>query len=143
MSADVQGFIYETLNADAALRALMHTHESAAAIFASYQPQGHTLTVKPSCIVDMPIRDVTEEDSTNTYRNVTINVRFYHRPEGSTKPLVDAADRAKAVLHGINLVSWNGALIDRESVEGPTRSPTGDTSVDGVELTVTLHIKES
>lgn len=143
INCDAQGFIYETLNADATFRGLMHTHESAAAIFASYQPQKHNLSVKPSAIIDTPFIDDLEEDSTNVERTVSLNIRLNHRPEGQTTPLVNAAARAKAVLYAINQVAWNGAVIDRQSVEGPTRSPTGDTSVDGVELTVTLHIKES
>lgn len=142
MALDPEKTVFAWLNADAALGPLMNVHATAIALFESAIPQGHTLKELPSGIIDTPTRDENDDDSTDSYRDVDMNIRLYHRPDGSSKPLRDAGEQVRARLKAmINHLS-DGALYTARSVSGPTRSPTGDTSVNGVLIQVSLHIKE-
>ncbi len=142
MALDPEKALFGWLQADTALAPLMHTHASAIAFFESAIPQGHKLRELPSGVIDSPTLDENDDDSTDSYRDIDMNIRLYHRPDGSSLPLRNAGEQVRARLKSMINQLIDGALYTARSVSGPTRSPTSDTSVNGVLIQVSLHIKE-
>ena len=142
---DIQGANVEKLRADAALTALVGTYAGGPAVLAAPVPDDFAVGADPVAIVDVPVSDEPADDYSQPYRQVTFRVRLYQRPDefnGGPLPLINAAERARALLRGLfNEAITNGEIVSSE-VAGPEDAPTSDTAVAGRLLTVRQFIKE-
>lgn len=140
---DPQKEVYGRLSSDSALTSLLSTHNTAPAIFSDFVPHDHVIDDKPVIVVVAPNQNEDDDTYTEEYRDLLMNVRLYHRPQGSSADLEAAAEQTRQTLK-----SWpagaitNGSLVDA-SVSGPVAAPTEDPALEGRLLQVRLYIKET
>jgi hypothetical protein len=141
---DITGALYSRLSGDSTLLALLASYGSGKAIVSDPPPADLIVdSTLPAIIIGGASQDEADDTYTENYRQVTVGVRLYHRPAGSSLPLDTAAERVRTLLR-----SWpsgavtGGTLIDA-AVSGPVAGPTDDPAVEGRIVTARLLFKES
>lgn len=141
---DIVGAVYGRLNSDATLLAALAAYGAGKALVSDPPPADLVVDkALPVLIVGNPSSDEAADTYTEDYRTVTLSVRLYHRPAGSSLPLDTAAERVRTLLR-----SWpqgavtGGTLIDA-AVSGPVAGPTDDPAVEGRIVTARLIFKET
>jgi|SRR6056297_151364 len=140
---DPQAAVYGRLSSDSSLTARLSSYNSGPAIFADFAPHDHVIDDKPIIVISAPSQSEADDTYTEDYRDLTMGVRLYHRPQGSSADLEAAAEHTRQILK-----SWpagaitNGSLVDA-SVSGPVAAPTEDPALEGRLLQVRLRIKET
>jgi hypothetical protein len=140
---DPQAAVFGRLTADSGFTARLSSYNSAPAIFSDVTPHDHVIDDKPIIVISAPSQNENDDTYTEDYRDLTMGIRLYHRPQGSSADLEAASEHARQILK-----SWpegaitNGSLVDA-SVSGPVAAPTEDPALEGRLLQVRLRIKET
>jgi len=141
---DITGALYTRLSADSTLTSALAVYGSGRAIVADPPPADLIVDGSaPVVIIGGASSDEADDTYTENYRQVTVAVRLYHRPSGSSLPLDTAAERVRTLLR-----SWpsgavtGGTLIDA-AVSGPVAGPTDDPAVEGRIVTARLLFRET
>lgn len=147
MALDIAGAIRTRLAGDATLVALLSAYGSPSgpAIFVGDtipEDMIEAITDKPAIIVEEPGIQDDASDYTSAQRSVQTNIRLYNKPNGSGLPMLNAAERARTLLHHWATESFSTGELHGSFVSGPQRAPTSDPSLEGRLLIVRLEIKE-
>lgn len=145
---DAQGALFSYLISDNAFTALLATYTPAGgvagpALFTNEIPEDFVNGVLPCGVIDAPNLNDREPTASERYRDIACNIRFYHIPAGSNKPLLDAAEAAGDSLDLLSSFAYGDDTYVDTTVTGPVRAPTTNPSADGVVLSARLNVKES
>jgi len=141
---DIVGAVYSRLNSDATLLAALAAYGAGKALVADPPPADLVVDkALPVAIVGNPSQDEAADTYTEDYRTVTLNVRLYHRPSGSSTPLDTAAERVRTLLRTWPKGSVTGGQIIDAAVSGPVAGPTDDPAVEGRIVTARLIFLET
>lgn len=140
---DPQEAVFGRLSGDATLTALIGTHDARSAIFSDYAPYGFEIATDPIIILSAPSENVSDDTFTEEFRQVALDVRMYHRPDGSSYALERAAEQARATLKSWTLGAITGGTLKDVTVTGPVAAPTEDPELEGRLLQVRLFIQET
>lgn len=141
---DHQAAVFARLTGDATLTALLATYASAPAVFedGSVAPE-YEHGVLPMVVVGAPTHAGDSDTFDANMRAETIGLRLYHQPDGSSLPLVQAAERVRALFKNWGSVAIDGGTVIQTEVAGPVPAPTDDPSLDGRIVQLSLLIKET
>jgi hypothetical protein len=141
---DIVGAVYARLTTDATLMGSLKAYGAGKALVAD-PPPGDLLadSDKPLIIISAPADDEDADSYSEAYRNVTIRIRLYHRPSGSTLPLDTAAERVRARLKSWPGSNLTGGKLINAAVSGPVAGPTDDPAVEGRIVTARLLLEET
>ena len=140
---DIQKDVFARLAADTSLASIVGTYGDAVAIFTDYVPSDFVIGADPALVVDAPF-DNADFDTFNQYgRTIQLNVRCYHKPDGNSLSLMQAAERARTVLKLWPAGSITAADLVDATVTGPVSAPTDDPALSGLLLSVRLIIQET
>lgn len=141
---DPQGDVYKRLTGDSELASMLGRYAAVeVALFSDFVPSDLTIEESPVGVVSAPITNTQDDTYDQDYRRVELNVRFYHRPSGSSLILDQAADKARSVLKLWPAGAITGGSLVSATVTGPVSAPTDDPSLSGRLLNVRLLIKET
>ena len=141
---DILGAVYSRLNGDATLLAALKPYGSGRAIVADPPPADLlTDSENPILIIGAPFDDEADDTYTENYRVVSLRVRLYHRPSGSSLPLDTAAERVRTLLRGWPAGNISGGILIDAAVSGPVAGPTEDPAVEGRIVTARLILQET
>jgi hypothetical protein len=141
---DITGALYTRLQTDTTLLALLATYGAGKAIVADPPPADLIVSASlPVLIIGGATTDEDEDSYTEALRRVSVSVRLYHRPAGSSLPLDTAAERVRDRLKSWPRGSVTGGNIIDAAVSGPVAGPTDDPSVEGRIVTARLLFLET
>lgn len=140
---DPQKDVFVRLSSDVALTAQLATYRSAPAVFADYAPTDYQFGPLPAIVVASPSANESDDTYTEDYRQVTLNVRLYHLPQGSSAALELAGEQARLTLKSWASGAMTGGSLTASAVSGPVEAPTQDPALEGRLLQVRLTIKET
>ncbi|MEO1359001.1 MAG: hypothetical protein AAFU81_01545 [Pseudomonadota bacterium] len=140
---DPQKDVYVRLTSDATLMAAISTHNSLPAVFSDYAPHDYVINEKPIIVTSAPSANEDDDTLTEFYRVLTLGVRLYHRPQGSSAALEAAAEQARHTLKTWALGAITGGTLRDVTVTGPVTAPTEDPALEGRLLQVRLLIQET
>lgn len=140
---DIQGIVFARLTADATLTALLQTHDVEPAIFedGKVDPEIEYGTL-PLAVVTPSSNNANPDTLDAAMREELVSVRLYHKPDGSSLPLHDAAERVRALFRNWGSAAVTGGTVIHAEVAGPFPAPTDDPSLDGRIINITLLVKE-
>ena len=141
---DPQAEVFARLTGDATLTALLSTFGGAPAVFEDgkvapefeHGPQ-------PMAVVTPPTNNGNPDTLDSFMRDELVTVRLYHKPDGSSLPLHQAAERIRALFKNWGGVAVAGGDLIHAEVSGPFPAPTDDPSLDGRIVSISLLIKET
>lgn len=141
---DIAGAVYTRLSSDATLMAALKPYGAGKALVSDPPPADLvTDSAMPVCIIAAPFEDEADDTYTEDYRAVAVNIRLYHRPDGSTLKLDTAAERVRARLRSWPAGAVTGGTLINAAVSGPVAGPTDDPAVEGRIVTARLLFKET
>ena len=141
---DIIGAVYSRLNDDATLLAALKAYGSGRAIVADPPPADLLADDDlPILIIGAPFDDEADDTYTENYRVVSLRVRLYHRPSGSSLPLDTAAERVRTLLRSWPAGSISGGRLIDAAVSGPVAGPTEDPAFEGRIVTARLILEET
>lgn len=140
---DPQEALFQRLSGDAAYTTLLDVHDSRVALFSDYAPYGFQIGDKPIGIISAPSQNVSDDTYTEEFRQVLLELRMYHRPQGSSYALDRAAEQARATLKTWPLGAITGGTLKDVTVTGPVTAPTEDPELEGRRLPIQLLIQET
>lgn len=141
---NVQAVVFARIIADTALVALLATHAAAPAVFedGKVSPEFEHGAL-PLAVITPASNNGNPDTLDAAMREEVITVRLYHKPEGSSAPLRNAAERLRALFKNWGSAAVTGGTVIHAEVSGPFPAPTDDPSLDGRIVSITLLIKES
>ena len=141
---DHQAAVFARLTGDATLTALLASHAAAPAVFEDgAAPPSLVLGELPVILVGAPTHAGDDDTFDGKLRSEQINLRLYHKPEGASLPLVEAAERVRALFKTWGATAITGGTVIQTEVAGPIPAPTDDPSTDGRIVQLSLLIKET
>ena len=141
---DITGAIYTRLSADATLMAALKTYGAGKALVSDPPPADMLAdSDAPVCIIGASFEDEAADTYTEDYRAVAVNIRLYHRPDGSTLTLDTAASRVRTLLRSWPAGAVTGGTMVNAAVSGPVAGPTDDPAVEGRIVTARMLFKET
>jgi hypothetical protein len=93
--------------------------------------------------VGAPAHAGDDDTFSEAMRSEQIGLRLYHKPEGASLPLVQAAERVRTLFRNWGAVAITGGTVIQTEVAGPIPAPTDDPSLDGRIVQLSLLIKET
>lgn len=140
---DIQAIVFARLIGDATLMALLSEYDSAPAVFEDGKvAPDYEHGVKPLAVVTPPSNNANPDTFDASLRDEVVSVRLYHRPDGSSLPLHQAAERIRALFRNWGSAAVTGGTVIHAEVAGPFPAPTDDPSLDGRIINITLLVKE-
>lgn len=141
---DPQADVFARLIGDATLTALLLQYGGAPAVFEDGKvPAKLEHGTLPIAVVTPSTNAGNPDTLTSSMREEQINVRLYHKPDGTSTPLHQAAERVRALFKNWGAASVTGATLIHAEVSGPFPAPTDDPSLDGRIVSISLLIKET
>jgi hypothetical protein len=141
---DHQAAVFARLTGDATLTALLAVYATAPAVFEDGSvPPELEHGDKPIIVVGAPSHAGDDDTFSGAMRSEQIGLRLYHKPEGASLPLVQAAERVRTLFKNWGAVAITGGTLIQTEVAGPIPAPTDDPSLDGRIVQLTLLIKET
>lgn len=141
---DHQAAVFARLTGDATLTALLAVYATAPAVFEDGSvPPELEHGDKPIIVVGAPAHAGDDDTFSEAMRSEQIGLRLYHKPEGASLPLVQAAERVRTLFKNWGAVAITGGTVIQTEVAGPIPAPTDDPSLDGRIVQLSLLIKET
>jgi len=141
---DLQAVVFARLTGDATLTALLATYATAPAVFEDGKvPVEFEHGTKPLAVVTPPSNSGNPDTLDAALRDEQISIRLYHKPQGSSTPIHQAAERVRALFKNWGSAAVTGGTVIHAEVSGPFPAPTDDPSLDGRIVSINLLIKES
>lgn len=141
---DHQAAVFARLTGDATLTALIALYASAPAVFEDGKvPPEFEHGDKPIIVVGAPAHAGDADTFSEAIRSEQIGLRLYHKPDWSSLPLAQAAERVRTLFKNWGAVAITGGTVIQTEVVGPSPAPTDDPSLDGRIVQLTLLIRET
>lgn len=140
---DTNADLYSRLLGDAGFAAMLAGYGDQPALFSENVPSDIIIGVMPVGIISAPIASTDADTFTEEYRYITHNLRLYHKPEGTSLVLHQAAETARRLIKNWPAGEITGGHLKDSTVSGPAESPTDDPALEGRLLNVRLYVKET
>lgn len=140
---DLQAIIYEHLSGDSSVVSQLAEFNGGFALFASFAPEGVTLSERPIVIIDAPNSDDDEDTFSEEYRRAETFVRLYSKSAGTEGLLVNTAEAVRKSLKAWSPGAVAGGEMVGTTVRGPIIAPVASPDEQGRLITVNTLIKET
>jgi hypothetical protein len=142
MTLDIAGGVRARLAGDDVLAGMLASYQAAPAIFTDPVPDDFETQERASIVVAEPHLNESDNTFSSKGRRASVRARIYAKPNGSTAPLLDAAERARSLFNDWSASDFGGGVLEASFVSGPVPAPTDDPSIEGRLLTIQLVITE-
>lgn len=141
---DPQAVIFARLTGDVTLSAMLAEYAGAPAVFEDGKvPVEFEHGELPCIVITSPSNAANPDTFDANGRNEQVTARLYHKPEGSSLALQQAAERVRVLFKNWGPSSVTGGTVIHAEVSGPIPAPTDDPSLDGRIVSISLLIKET